>query len=195
MRSKGGTIRKGAGQAGAAGRKATGSVPGAPLPGSVLSGPVLSGRLLRAGLVAALLATAACSPLTRTHGYVPDEAALAQITPGVDTRETVRAALGSPSAQGLPGSEDFYYVASAFERLGIFEPREVTREVVAVSFDASGRVRNIERFGLEQGRVVALSRRVTEETVRDTTFIRQLMGNIGRFDAATVLGEEPGGTP
>lgn len=190
MRSKGGTIRKGAGQAGAAGRKATGSIPGAPL-----SGSVLSGRLLRAGLVAALLVTAACSPLTRTHGYVPDEAALAQITPGVDTRETVRAALGSPSAQGLPGSEDFYYVASAFERLGIFEPREVTREVVAVSFDASGRVRNIERFGLEQGRVVALSRRVTEETVRDTTFIRQLMGNIGRFDAATVLGEEPGGTP
>lgn len=174
MRSKGGTNRAAAGRTGATGRFAR--------------------RFLGAGLAVALLGLAACSPLTRTHGYVPDDAALARITPGVDTRDTVARALGSPSAMGLPGRDGFYYVASAFERVGLFEPREVDREVVAVTFDAAGRVRNIERFGLEQGRVVALSRRVTDDNVRDTTFIRQLMGNVGRFDAATILGE-PGGEP
>jgi hypothetical protein len=50
-------------------------------------------------------------------------------------------------------------------------------------------VRNIETFGLQEGRVVALSRRVTDDNLRDTTFIRQLLGNVGRFDAGQILGE------
>jgi len=50
-------------------------------------------------------------------------------------------------------------------------------------------VRNIERFGLERGQVVTLSRRVTDDNIADTTFIRQLMGNLGRFNAGDFLGE------
>ena len=40
------------------------------------------------------------------------------------------------------------------------------REIVAITFDDSGVVRNIERFGLEDGNVVALSRRVTDSNVQ-----------------------------
>ncbi|MBC7156656.1 MAG: outer membrane protein assembly factor BamE, partial [Rhodobacteraceae bacterium] len=41
----------------------------------------------------------------------------------------------------------------------------------------------VERFGLRDGEVVALSRRVTETNVRGVTFIRQLIGNIGNLRA------------
>ena len=66
-------------------------------------------------------------------------------------------------------------------------PEVVDREVIAISFNADDTVANIERFGLEDGRVVTLSRRVTETTVRDVTFIRQLIRNFGRIDLGEAL--------
>ena len=40
-------------------------------------------------------------------------------------------------------------------------------------------VPNIERFGLEDGQVVTLSRRVTDANTKGVGYIRQLLGNIG----------------
>ncbi len=147
-------------------------------------------RLLR-GLVFAGLMTAlgACTPLYRNHGYVPAEEDLAAILPGIDTRDTVADVVGPPTAGGVLNEGGFYYVRSRFRTFGPFEPREIEREVVAINFDAEGIVRNIERFGLEAGRVVQLNRRVTDDNLRDTTFLRQLLGNIGNFAAEDFIGE------
>ncbi|KPQ14077.1 MAG: hypothetical protein HLUCCO18_16175, partial [Rhodobacteraceae bacterium HLUCCO18] len=41
---------------------------------------------------------------------------------------------------------------------------------------------NVERFGLEDGNVVALSRRVTDSNVQGIGFLRQLLGNLGRIN-------------
>ena len=58
---------------------------------------------------------------------------------------------------------------------------------MAVSFDANGVVANIERFGLERGRVVTLSRRVTDGSVTEISLIGQLLGNLGNFQAADIV--------
>ena len=42
-------------------------------------------------------------------------------------------------------------------------------------------VSNIETFGLEKGQVVPLTRRVSDSAVTDKSFLRQLLGNIGRI--------------
>jgi len=143
--------------------------------------------LVLAGVLAGALA--ACSPVIRHHGYIPPEAELAQLAIGADTRESVIAAVGAPASTGLLGDGTFYYTGSTFRHMGALAPQEVSREVLALSFDAGGRLANVERFGLEEGRVVALSRRVTDNGVRDTTFLRQLLGNIGRFDAGRLIGD------
>ena len=143
-------------------------------------------RLLGLGVLAATVISA-CSPIVRHHGYIPPETDLASVTVGRDTRETVAAALGTPSSAGLTNDSGYYYVASEFRTIGPMAPREVSREVLAISFDSRGVVSNIERFGLENGRVVVLSRRVTQDNVRDTTLIRQLMGNFGRLDASALI--------
>ena len=72
-------------------------------------------------------------------------------------------------------------------RFGPFEPEIVDRQVVAIRFDAGGRVSNIERFTLEDGRVVALSRRVTNSNVEGVGFLQQLMGSLGNIDAGQFL--------
>ena len=82
----------------------------------------------------------------------------------------------------------FFYVQSRFRYFGPLEPKEIEREVVAIRFDEEGVVSNVERFGLENGNVVALSRRVTQDNVRDTTFIRQLFGSIGQINAGDFIG-------
>jgi outer membrane protein assembly factor BamE (lipoprotein component of BamABCDE complex) len=129
----------------------------------------------------ALAVLAACAPIVRNHGYIPNEADLELLTVGVDTRETVAAAVGTPSAGGVISDGNYYYVRSRWETRGPFAPREVDRQVLAISFDEAGVVENIERFGLQDGRVVPLSRRVTETNIRNISFLGQLLRNFGRI--------------
>lgn len=146
------------------------------------------GRLARG--VASLLVVAAlsaCVAQYRNHGYVPLDADLAQITVGRDTKDTVATVIGAPQAEGLLESSGWYYVRSQFRYAGAFAPKEIDRQVVAISFDNRGVVSNIERFGLENGRVIVLSRRVTEANVQGVTFLQQLFGNFGRITADQLL--------
>lgn len=153
----------------------------------------IAGKALRrAALVVGLGALMACTPIYRNHGFMPPEEDLSAILVGVDTRDTIADIVGAPTAGGVLNSSGYYYVSSRYRTFGPFEPEEIERQVLAISFDAEGVVSNIERFGLEDGQIVVLERRVTRDNVRDTTFIRQLMGNLGRFDAGTILGGGPG---
>ena len=139
-----------------------------------------------AGL-AVIAALTACSATYRNHGYVPTEEELSFVAVGVDTRDTVASAIGKPGTSGLLTEGGWYYVQSRFKHHGPRKPEEVEREVLAVSFDEDGVVENIERFGLEDGRVVVLSRRVTDSNIKGVSFIRQLLGSIGRLNAEDLL--------
>lgn len=131
-----------------------------------------------------LVLLAGCTTQVRHHGYAPDDAALAELQIGRDTRETVAAAIGRPGTAGVLSDSGWYYVGSRFESIGPRLPVEVDRQVVALSFDSGGRLANIERFGLEQGEVVPLSRRITDTNIQGTGLITQLLRNIGRFGPA-----------
>lgn len=145
-------------------------------------------KLVRASaLILMVGVVAGCVAQIRNHGYVPSEDDLSQVIVGVDTKETVGAVIGRPGTEGLLASSGWYYVRSQFSTLGAFAPKEIDRQVVAISFDANGTVSNIERFGLENGNVVALTRRVTTSNTAGITFLQQLFGNIGRFDSQNLL--------
>ncbi|UOA31799.1 hypothetical protein DSM110093_01573 [Sulfitobacter sp. DSM 110093] len=137
-------------------------------------------RLRIAGMGLALLLTA-CTPQYENHGYVPPQDQLEQIVVGSDTKETVAQKIGVPTASGVLSDDSYYYVKMRQRALGFMAPKEIDREVVTVSFNEAGVVANVERFGLERGQVVPLSRRVTTSPVADNTFLRQLLGNLGRF--------------
>ncbi|MCX7566094.1 outer membrane protein assembly factor BamE [Sulfitobacter sp. F26169L] len=141
--------------------------------------------LLAATLGGGLLA---CTPQYVNHGYIPPAEDLEQIVVGVDTRASVEEAIGTPATAGVVNESGFYYVRSRKRTFGALAPKVVEREVLAISFDNAGVVRNIERFGLERGQVVPLARRVTTSGVGDTGFLRQLLGNIGRFNPAGLAG-------
>lgn len=142
-------------------------------------------KLLLSGAILGL--AVACAPVYRNHGYVPSDAELALLEVGVDTRDTVAATIGRPSASGLLNDLGWYYVQSRWKVSGARPPKEEDRQVVAISFTEDGIVENIERFGLEKGRIVPISRRVTETNIKSTGLLRQLFGNIGRVSADQIL--------
>ncbi|WP_299075923.1 outer membrane protein assembly factor BamE [uncultured Ruegeria sp.] len=137
---------------------------------------------------ACLAIVGACTPIFKNHGYVPPADELAEIQVGKDTRDSVTEAIGAPGASGVVQDSGFYYVRSRVRHYGPKKPEVVSRELVAISFDQRGVVRNIERFGLEDGIVIPLERRVTDSNVQDKGFLRQLLGNIGNFNPANVIG-------
>lgn len=141
----------------------------------------------RRGLLCGVLVlTVACTPVYRNHGYVPTDNDLSQVNLGA-TQDEVAQAIGRPATEALLGDGGWYYVQSRFRHFGLREPAEVERQVVAVSFSQDGRVTNIERFGLEKGVIVPLSRRVTETSIQGSTFLRQLFGSVGRLRADQIL--------
>lgn len=142
----------------------------------------------RAVLALAFLGIAGCATLTDRHGYIPDAGLLADVEVGRDTKETVDRILGRPGIEGIVDDSGWYYVRSDYERFLWREPVEVDRQVLAVSFDEAGRVTNIERFGLEEGRVVALERRVTTSNTAGISFLRQLFSNLGNFNPGDFFG-------
>ena len=144
-------------------------------------------RRLGAGVLVAA-AVSACTPIIRNHGYVPAEAELALVEVGVDTRETVTQKIGRPSTSGLLNDEGWYYVQSQYRTVGPREPKEVNRQVLVVTFNEAGTVDNIARFGLEDGNVVEISRRVTESNIKGITIIQQLLGSFGQIRAEDVTG-------
>jgi outer membrane protein assembly factor BamE (lipoprotein component of BamABCDE complex) len=141
-------------------------------------------------VVAGLVATVAgCTAIYRDHGYVPTEEDLAEVTVGVDTRDTVAETIGAPTASGVLNDGGYYYVSSRMRHYGATQPRVVERQLVAISFSQRGVVENIERYSLQDGRVIALNRRVTETSVNNTSFLRQLLGNLGNFSPTDALPE------
>jgi outer membrane protein assembly factor BamE (lipoprotein component of BamABCDE complex) len=153
-----------------------------------------AGQEMKAGIVKVIVTTVllvtlvSCTTRYRNHGYIPRQEELAKISVGKDTRDSVLEVIGPPAVLGVLGDTSFYYIESRFRHYAYRAPEEYEREVLVVSFSQSDRVANIERFGLADGQVVVLSRRVTETKGRTDSFLRQLLGNIGASPLGDVLG-------
>ena len=143
------------------------------------------GRSALVGL--AMLSLAACTAQYRSHGWVPLEADLQQIVPGVDTKASVEDLIGVPTTSGVLNESGFYYIESDVRHFAWQRPEVIDRQILAITFDEAGVVDNIVSYGLEDGRVVPLTRRVTETSDGDIGFIRKLFGNIGGLNAGELL--------
>ncbi|MEL6685166.1 MAG: outer membrane protein assembly factor BamE [Pseudomonadota bacterium] len=142
-----------------------------------------------AGLICALMIAAGCTELNRYHGFVPPEEELASLSVGSTTKAEVIALFGPPRSERGLQNNTVYYASSQFRRFGPFAPEEIDRQVLAIDFDGSDRLRNISRYTLEDGQIVVLDRRVTEDGINDVTFLSQLFESFGRIDAGQFLGD------
>ena len=140
------------------------------------------------GVAMGTAALSACAPTVDIRGNVPNPDKLAQIKPGVQTREQVVELLGTPSIKATCSTKCFfsndiwYYVNKRTESFAFFQPTLLERQVIAIHFDKSGVVREIRRYKKEHGREITPVARTTPAPGEELGFIEQLFGNLGRFD-------------
>jgi len=145
-------------------------------------------QFMRIGLVALAVTLAGCSATFQNHGFVPPEEELETILPGVDTRESLALTVGEPSAAGVIREDAWFYASYRVRNFAYQAPQVIERDIVAITFDEDGVVRNVERFGLEDGQLVQLSRRVTDSGVGEVTILTQILRNFGRLDVGNIIG-------
>jgi outer membrane protein assembly factor BamE (lipoprotein component of BamABCDE complex) len=150
-------------------------------------------RLFACGLmIAAALATAGCSRIKASQGYLIDETLFTSILPGVDNKESVSRTLGRPTFAAQFDSGSWYYVSRLTGQYAFVAPKTLEQQILIVSFDSAGNVAKVERRGMEK---IARINPVDDKTPtlgREEGFFADLFGNIGAVGSA---GGPMGGVP
>jgi outer membrane protein assembly factor BamE (lipoprotein component of BamABCDE complex) len=135
---------------------------------------------------------AGCSPEINNRGYRAKPGALSQVAEGMPKSE-VEGVLGSPSTTASINyqGDSYYYISSVTQGRSFLEPREISREVIAVRFDQQDQVTSVAQYGLEDGRIIDLNTRKTPVPGAEFNVLKELFrrggpsgpapgGNLGR---------------
>jgi outer membrane protein assembly factor BamE (lipoprotein component of BamABCDE complex) len=146
---------------------------------------------LAAALAAIVTAAAlgACSPTVSARGNLPTASQLSEIKPGVTDKATVTRVLGSPSTVASFDDTTWYYISQKTEELAFFKPEVRDPEVVAVSFDKDGTVKDVQNLRSKSPRGIEPVARTTPAPGKELSFIEQLLGNFGRFNTNSAAGK------
>jgi len=133
-------------------------------------------------LFAAAATIGACSSRIDQRGNLPDPDLLANIEVGHINKQGVQETLGTPSSIGLFDQETWYYISQRTEKVAFFEPSVIDRKVIVIKFDPRGVVSEMTTLGLEDSRDVQIVERKTPTAGQEMGILKQLLGNVGRFD-------------
>jgi len=145
--------------------------------------------LAGATALSACAALTACAPVENQRGYVPDQEAVASVQVGMDTKDTVTKKLGDPSTAATFNNDVWYYISAHVEQNAFFAPRALDRNILAVEFAKDGKVTDVHKYTLTDGRVVDFVTRETPTLGREMTLIQQIFnavpGQIGQSAPGT----------
>lgn len=160
--------------------------------------PSFSRLTMAAGLAAMLVLVGGCAKIRSHQGYQQDRLVAESIAPGVDNKDSVSGALGTPTLVSQFGPEEWYYVSRETRQLAYSSPKPIDQKVLRIRFDAAGNVAAVDRMGMEQVARISPSGDKTPTLGRKRTLFQELFGNIGAVGAGGVGGggsSGPGGGP
>jgi outer membrane protein assembly factor BamE (lipoprotein component of BamABCDE complex) len=137
-----------------------------------------------AAVLSALLGTSACTPINSFQGFQTVDHAPGDVKVGEDTRATVQARLGSPTAVSTFDKNTWYYMSQVTSRTAFYHPRVNKRDVVAIRFRKDDdQVVAVNTYTLKDGRVIAYNGRETPTRGREMSVLEQLLGSISAAGA------------
>lgn len=126
------------------------------------------------------------------RGNHVDADALKELTVGVTTRNDVSSLLGTPTAKGSFDDNTWIYIGEVTQpRIGRVQGVN-SQEVVEVTFDQGGVLRSVKQLSQKDSQPVAVVDRTTPSPGSESSFMQQLLGNVGRFNAGPSLGSDSG---
>lgn len=120
----------------------------------------------------------------------PDQ--LAQLVPGTSTRGDVAALLGSPTTRAAFDDNTWIYISELTKPVIAATNAIHDQETVSLAFDQSGVLRKIEKKGMADAVAVDVVARTTPTPGNESSFLQQLLGNVGRFNPGGPMGSPTG---
>ncbi len=140
----------------------------------------------------AVLALGGCTTRKYFRGYLANEEVVSSIRAEVDTQDSVKELLGSPSSTSLFDNENWYYFSKRSERLAFFKENITALDIIAIRFDTDGYVTQVGRYTLDDHNNITPVGKTTPTHGRDLSFLQELFGNIGRIGAGGPSNVQPG---
>ncbi len=110
----------------------------------------------------------------------PDQ--LAQLVPGTSTRGDANALLGSPTTRAAFDDDTWIYISELTKPVIGATNAVQDQKTVTLVFDRAGVLRRIDKKGMEDGVDVDVVSRTTPTPGNESSFLQQLLGNVGRFN-------------
>ncbi|WP_158744635.1 outer membrane protein assembly factor BamE [Acidisphaera sp. L21] len=145
-------------------------------------------------LAASLLG--ACSVLEappQVRGNKVDADQLKELIPGTATRADVTSLLGSPTAKATFDDNTWIYISEVTQpRVGRVQGIN-SQDVVTAVFDDRGVLQSLTHKTKDDAKSVSVVARATPSPGSDSTFMQQLLGNVGKFTAGPTAGGNSSG--
>ena len=117
------------------------------------------------------------------RGNKVDAEQLKELVPGTSTRADVTALIGSPTAKATFDDNTWMYVSEVTRPRVGRTPGVLSQNVVVLNFDDQGVLRDVKKLGQDESVPVSIVARTTPSPGTEASFLQQLFGNIGRFNA------------
>ena len=138
-----------------------------------------------------------CSVIDTPHqlrGNKIDPAVVQDLVPGTSTRADATALLGSPTAKATFDDNTWLYISETTRTRVGRRPGVIEQAVTVLTFDEGGTLRSVKKLNQDEGVDVAVVSRTTPSPGSEASFLQQLLGNVGKFNAAGASGKSPGGS-
>ncbi|HYZ61805.1 MAG TPA: outer membrane protein assembly factor BamE [Acetobacteraceae bacterium] len=146
-------------------------------------------------LLAALLPACSVVETPRTlRGNKVDADQLKELVPGTSTRADVTSLLGSPSARATFDDNQWIYISETTHTRVGRTPGVLEQNVTVLTFDDRGVLRDVKRLNEDDSRPVSVVSRATPSPGSEASFLQQLLGNVGKFNAGGFGGSTGGNT-
>jgi outer membrane protein assembly factor BamE (lipoprotein component of BamABCDE complex) len=149
-----------------------------------------------ASAIALCLSLAACGwmlPPPQTRGNRVEAEQLKELVPGTSTKADVTALIGSPTQKATFDENTWLYITETTrprvgQTLGVLD-----QGVVVLSFNDRGVLTGVKNVTHDDALPVSVATRTTPSPGTEASFMQQLLGNIGKFNAGGTSGFTPGG--
>lgn len=120
-------------------------------------------------------------PQIRGNKVTTDQ--LKELVPGTSTRADVASLLGTPTAKATFDDNSWIYISEVTQpRVGRVQGIN-SQDVVLATFDDRGVLRSIKQLDKDAARPVSVVSRATPSPGSESSFLQQLLGNVGKFTA------------
>ena len=133
-----------------------------------------------------LLTLSACSLAEaprQLRGNKIDADQLKELVPGTSLKTDATALLGSPSARATFDDNTWIYISETTRTRVGRTPGIMAQDVTVLTFDAGGVLRGVKTLNQDDSRPVDVVTRSTPSPGSEASFIQQLLGNVGKYNA------------